>query len=162
MNMIVDRTLLDVERWRELRDKGWSRMTPVERQEWMGEITPIPSATRGMYTHNDLNRVERAVEATVDRFKEAGYELPSMVIKTDWTHRDKPQIEDIDRYYNNVSLLREFLVVYPKTPKSPSVDKPLNYEMANNIEKIIVDVNNIITGIMTSWFYAGDVMSGEV
>lgn len=162
MNMIVDRTLLDVERWRELRDKGWSRMTPVERQEWMGEITPVPSATRGMYTHNDLNRVERAVEATVARFKEAGYELPSMVTKTDWTHRDKPQIEDIERYYNNISLLREFLVVYPKTPKSPSVDKPLNYEMANNIEKIIVDVNNIITGIMTSWFYAGDVMSGEV
>ena len=154
--------LLDVDRWRELRNKGWSRMTPVERQEWMGEITPVPSATRGMYTHNDLNRVERAVEATVARFKEAGYELPSMVIKTDWTHRDKPQIEDIERYYNNISLLREFLVVYPKTPKSPSVDNPLNYEMANNIEKIIVDVNNIITGIMTSWFYTGEVMSGEV
>lgn len=162
MNMIIDRTSLDVERWKTLRDKGWSGMTAEERSEWLGEIETTPAATKGMYTHNDLNRVEKMVEVIVSRFKEAGYEPPELVTKTDWTYRDKVTKTDMTRYLANVLALREFFVVFSDTPRVPSIDARLNYKLANDIEKILNDVYNVADGLVRARYYAGEIISGEV
>lgn len=159
---ITNRTSADVERWRTLRDKGWSKMKKRERSEWMGEINVTPSAARGMYTHNDLNRVERAVNMVVARFKEAGYIIPDIVTRTSWSYRDRVTVEDMERYYSNIAVLREFLLVYPGTPNPPSIDKKLDYELANDIEKILENAYRTADGLVRSSYYTGEVMSGEV
>lgn len=161
-SFITDRNIYDVNRWKLLREKGWSYMTEEERKEWLGEIETTPAATKGMYTHNDLNRVEKAVALTLLRFKDAGFEPPEMDIKTDWEYRDKVSKVDMERYLNNISILREFLMVFPDTPNVPSIDARLDYKQANNIEKILKDVYSVADGIVRSRYYAGEIMSGEV
>ena len=161
-SFITDRTSGDVDRWRLLRDKGWLGMTEEERLEWLGETSVIPAAYRGMYTHNDMNRVENAVKIIVGIFEEAGYDVPILDTKTDWTHADVVTREDIERYYSNVAILRDFMAVYPDTPKAPTIKDRLNYLVANDIEKILMDVHGVANNISKSWYYAGDVCSGEV
>lgn len=162
MNMITDRTSRDVERWKSLRDKGWQRMTETERKEWLGEIVPTPAASKGMYTHNDLNRVERAVETIANRFRVYGYDVSSIVVKTNWTYRDVFTREDMERYLFNVSELRGYMKVYQDTPEVPKIDKKFNYELANDIEKILVDVDGLFTNLTKSWYYSGELFAGEV
>ncbi len=160
--LVTNRTLDDVRRWMELRDKGWDKMTEDERLEWMGERLAVPSAARGMYTHKDLNRVERAVKEIVNRFKDIGYSVPEMEIIINRTHESKFRDSDIERYFRNISIVREILTVYPYTPLLPYVWEPLNYKRANDLEKILIDVDEIFTKLTQSWHYAGEIFTGEV
>jgi hypothetical protein len=162
MNLITDRTLLDVERWNELRNKSWVDMTELEREEWLGEITPTPSAAKGMYTHNDLNRVESAVMAISERLSELGYKHSPLTIKTDWELADDVTRGDMERYLNNIVVLRQTLAMFPNTPPVPTVNDNLTYTTANDIERILLDIDRVIANIMRSKNYVGEIMSGEV
>lgn len=162
VNLITDRSLLDVVRWRELRDKGWSSMSDVERQEWLGEITTTPAATKGMYTHNDLNRVERAVNFISSRLRDAGYKVPVLVTKTDWVYTDQITDDDMVRYFKNVEILRSFLKTFAGTPAAPTTKYKFNYEKANDVEKILTNVNKAVVNLTKSWCYTGEFISGEV
>jgi hypothetical protein len=161
--LITDRTLADVERWKFLRDKGWSNMTDVERQEWLGEITPSPAASKGMYTHHDMNRVEGAVSNLVERLSEFGYNFSDMVIKTDWSYRDgQPTRADMERYFGNIERLKTCFAVYPTTPFTPNVNQKMDYKLANNIEKILSDINELILNGSQSVYFSGELFLGEV
>ena len=162
MNLITNRTPRDVERWRELRDKGWDDMSAIERQEWLGEIETTPSATRGMYTHNDLNRVEKAVESISERLLVLGYISSPLVVKTDWTYKDNVWREDMTRYIGNISLLRSIGIVFPTTPEAPSIKNKMNYSVANDIEQILTDIDILVTKLTSSQMYVGELISGEV
>ena len=160
-NFITNRTFDDVKRWKALRDKGWLRMTEEERKEWLGEMESTPSAARGMYTHIDLNRVEKAVEAISLRFNESGYGT-KLNTKTNWTYRDTVTKADIERYLNNISALREFFIVFQDTPKAPNINAQLDYKLANDIEQILNDAYDIADRLVRSRYYVGEIISGEV
>jgi len=38
----------------------------------------------------------------------------------------------------------------------------LTYIQANNIEKILEDVNTLTTNMIAAWYYSGDLYCGEV
>lgn len=162
LEYVTDRKLSDVARWEYLRAKGWSKMTIEERREWLGEIVHGTSATKGMYTHKDLNRVEKAIENIVNRFKYYGYTVPDMVIKTDWTYKDAFWSGEMVRYYTNIETLRGLLPVYPDTPKAPTIGENMSYQLANDIEKILMDIDFMFGSIKSGWNYVGDLMAGEV
>lgn len=162
LEYVTDRKRADVERWEYLKAKGWSGMTDTERMEWMGEIVSETSASKGMYTHNDLNRVESAIENMIKRFRYYGYTVPDMVIKTDWSYKDAFWNGEMIRYYTNVETLRSLLHVYPDTPKAPTIGEKMTYQLANDIEKILRDIDYVFGSIKSSWNYVGDLMAGEV
>lgn len=162
MDLITDRTSRDVARWEMLRNKGWNCMTEMERREWLGEILPTPAASKGMYTHNDLNRVEGVVKTLIVRLKAMGYKVPDLVVKTDWTHRDTVWSDDMARYYSNIETLRNVLTVYPSTPEAPKVDKKLDFNTANDIEQILLDICSLLAKQSKSWYYVGEIFTGEV
>lgn len=153
--LVTDRTLADVERWRELHDKGLSAMTETEKLEWFGFM-------KGRYTYEDMNRVESAVAALYERLRKLGYIHSTLEIKTNWTHRDEVKIKDIERYLGNVKVLRNSVRVFPNTPIPPDISVRLNYILANNIEKILTDVDTVTINFQQSQFYVGDLISGEV
>ena len=159
---IFDRSLSDVERWRTLRNKGWANMSQSERAEWLSETSPTPSAAKGMYTHNDLNRVENGVKEVADLFRKVGYNIPTMEIKTDWTYQDTITKEEMVRYLANVETIRATSVVFSNTPKTPSINKKLDHLAANNIEKVLNDKFNIANNTMNAWSPSGGIISGEV
>ena len=155
LTLVADRTSADVARWKELHDKGWLGMTEAEQVEWMGEM-------KGRYSFTDMNRVENAVEYVSGRFLDAGYLHPLLSTKTDWNGLSVPTRADMERYLGNVATLRGLVPVYPTTPAAPTVNQRFNYERANDIEKILMDLDDIITKIPQSWNRAGELYSGEV
>jgi hypothetical protein len=162
LDYVFDRTLSDVERWRELRDKGWDGMTEIERLEWMGEIRTNPSATKGMYSYVDLNRVESAVSLLATRLKKLGHENLDLTVKTDWTYEDDFWYSDMERYLNNISMLRGCGVVKWNTPLVPSISDKFDYEAANKIEKILSDIDEMTSKRVHSRYHVGELIAGEV
>jgi hypothetical protein len=154
LNLITDRTEQDVERWRLLHSKGWAGLTEEERAEWQAGL-------KGAYNYEDMNRVESAVIFIANRLSEAGY-FVAPVVNPGWRVTDHPTKADMDRYLANIELLRSILPLYPTTPKTPTTRTKMDYLVANDIEKILADVDRQITAINQSWYYAGDIFTGEV
>lgn len=153
-NLITDRTQADVDRFAELQAKGWRGMTEDEKTEW-------ETALKGAYNHTDMNRVESAVEYVANRLTEAGYVvLP--VVRKNWTVSDKPTLGDIKRYMKNIADIRATLATFSTTPEAPTTEKRLTYQMANDMEQILVDVDDLISRMVSAYFYSNDLYSGEV
>ena len=154
LNLITDRTQRDVERWRLLHSKGWDGMTEAEKAEWRAGM-------KGAYNYEDLNRVESAVIFIAKRLSDSGYWV-SPVTRPTWGVSDHPTKADMDRYFGNIAFLRSLLPLYPTTPKAPTTKKKMDYLVANDIEKILADLDRQIAAINQSWYYAGDVFTGEI
>ena len=154
LNLITDRTQRDVERWRLLHSKGYDALTDAEKAEWQ-------TAMKGAYNYVDMNRVESAVAFVANRLSELGYFI-SPEIKATWNVTDHPTKADMDRYLGNIALLRAVLPLYQTTPKAPTTSKKMDYLVANDIEKILSDLDRQIAAINQSWYYAGDVFTGEI
>ena len=105
--------------------------------------------------------MESAVVFVARRLSESGY-FVSPEVKLSWSVKDHPTKADMNRYFGNIALLRSKLPLYSTTPKTPTTSKKLDYLVANDIEKILSDLDRQIAAINQSWYYAGDVFSGEV
>ena len=154
LNLITNRTARDVARWKELHDKGWDAMTPEEQSEWLAGM-------RGAYKHTDMNRVESAVKTLAARFAERGTNL-NLTTKTDWARTDWPQVTDMKRYYLNVETLLRATGVNLPVPDPPTAATRLNYEIANNLEKILLAVERWLDSSEESHYYANEIYAGEV
>lgn len=163
--LITDRTQSDVTHWQELHDKGWAGMTDDEKAEWN------TAAMKGAYNYTDLNRVTEAMQYLDDVFLAYGYTtgyVPILVHPGEterlytWCESDIPTAAHMERYIANVAALRGTVAVLPTTPATPESMKLLDYIKANNIEKILVDINQLLSNMAAAGFYSGEVYSGEV
>jgi hypothetical protein len=154
MNLITDRTAADVERYLTLRNKGFANLTAAEKTEWLSNM-------KGAYNYTDLNRVEEAVQYLADKLRERGYRV-DIVDKKVWTMNSLPTMADMNRYLNNVRVIRNAFATLGTTPQVPSSIAGLTYKEANDIEQIIFDVNKLLDNMMSVWFFSGDLYSGEV
>ena len=154
MNLIMDRTAADVERYLTLRNKGFANLTSAERTEWL-----LPM--KGAYNYTDLNRVEEAVQYVASRLRERGYRVDIAEAKV-WTMSSVPTLADMNQYLNNVSVIRSAFATFATTPQAPSSIVGFTYKEANDIEQIIFDVDKLLDNMMSVWFFSGDLYSGEV
>ena len=154
--LITDRSAADVSRWLNLRNKGYNNMIEAEREEWSAGM-------KGAYNVSDLNRVGEALNYIRDRLTEAGY-LPQMafIAKTDWAVTDIPTPSDLFDYLRYVSVIREAMAQYANTPAAPEYTGGLDYQEANAIEKILVDVDQLITNMRAARYYCGELFCGEI
>lgn len=136
MNLICDRTEADIEHWKQLQAKGYANLTAGERGEW-------DAGLRGAYNASDMNRVESAVTALAASLNAAGYSV-MVTTKTDWALTDIPTPTDMQRYLDNVSAIRSALIILTTTPVAPTTMDGLLWSTANDIEKILADVDWLI------------------
>ena len=137
--LVTDRTEADASRCIELRDKGWAAMTAAERAEWVAGM-------KGAYNASDLNRVASAMSYLSQRFASAGYSVP-VSSPTDWANGDIPRKDDLDTYLDDLRRIRAALAVMDTTPAAPESMDYLTWAKANDIEKILVDVDDLLTKI---------------
>lgn len=154
LNLITDRTQADVDYVARISAKGWSEMTDSEKSEWLLGL-------KGSYNYTDLNRVGNAVTYVAGRLTDAGYFVP-VSPKIDWTDSDIPKESDMQTYLEDVEILRGALTVIPETPEVPEDMEGLTYEEANDIERILLVVDDLITKMINSYFYSNEIFSGEV
>lgn len=153
VGLIYDRTQADVSRVSYLAGLDWANMSEAEKAEWASDL-------KGAYNASDLNRVGTAVDYVAKRLRSAGYSVP-VEPKTDWRVLDIPTAEQMQTYLDNVRTLRAAFAVPPSMPAVPEDMDGLDYIEANNIERILYDLNALITNIMATWVQSGMVQSGQ-
>lgn len=149
--MITDRTSADVQRVKELAAKGYANMSNNEKLEWIDGL-------KGAYNAADLNRVGQACADLYTALTGAGYAVSGYVaLKTDWTNSDRPTKAQLTTYLSTVSAIK---AVLPAVTDLPSTMKSLTYEGANNIEKLLVEVDDILNRIIAVYVRSGVWNSG--
>lgn len=116
---------------------------------------------KGTYGATDLNRVGEAIIHVADRLKAAGNDI-EVSPKTDWTREDIPTPDQMLHYLEQVQKVRDVLAVYQTTPAVPADMVDLTHTEANDIEKILVDVDQLITNMIAAYYYSGELYGGEV
>lgn len=154
-DLITDRTREDALRVLSLAAK-WSRDTISD-----SEILEWNMNMKGAYNASDLNRVGAAVTRITERLASAGIYIAT-VGKSDWTEEDYNNAEALDYYLKDISLIRGAIAVSSATPPVPDDLQNLTYIEANNIEKILMDLDFLITQMRKSFFYSDEIASGEV
>ena len=124
---------------------------------------------KGTYNASDLNRVGSAMNYLADRLKEAGYD-PHISPKTDWKDDEWVDLTAQAVYLGDLSELRKQFAMMESTPEVPprllatgiNTNDGLTYTWANDIEKILEDVDYLLTKSIQSRFFSGELFSGEV
>lgn len=107
------------------------------------------NATKGAYNYSDLNRVETVVRDIADLL---GLNIS---VKTDWSMWDVPTRDGMNRYLNNLRVIRDRL---KRTDALPNTLDRMTYTVANNIESFL----EIAYKYAEAVYRVGDVFSGEV
>lgn len=116
---------------------------------------------KGTYNASDLNRVGAAMNYVADRLTAQGY-APVISPKTDWTDSDWFTPSAAQLYLSDLAELRRQFAMIQTTPNVPDDMERLTYTEANNIEKILEDIDLLLTYALKACFFSGDVFSGEV
>ena len=93
--------------------------------------------------------------------REYGYRADIGETKT-WSMNSLPTLADMERYLNNVKIIREAFSTLSTTPYVTDSIKGFTYKEANDIEQILSDVDKLLTNMISVWFFSGDTFSGEV
>lgn len=115
---------------------------------------------KGYYNATDLNRVGAAVKYIAERFTGYGYAV-TVNPKADWSESDTPTAGQMETYRLNIAHLRAVIAVMASTPETPERMRALNYIKANDIERILQDLDRLITNMEQAWFFSGDLYAGE-
>ena len=116
---------------------------------------------KGFYNASDLNRVGAAVEYIAGRFTALGYSCP-VTVKKDWLTSDAPTASQMETYRQNIVTLRALIAVMKSTPETPETMRFLDYIKANDIERILLDLDTLLTNAALAWYQSGELFAGEV
>lgn len=149
--MIYDRTQADVDTAKILRAKVQSGQTLTEAE--------ISAVERGSFTPVALNRIESKQAALMDILNGYAYRV-HIENKTDWDNDDIFTYQDHQRLLNNLDALKRAYYTYASTPNTPSY--MFGFREANDTEKILVDIENMMTDMISRFRECGTFECGEV
>lgn len=138
-SLITNRTQADVKYVNILNKKGVSKMTPDELSGWINGL-------KGSYNASDMNRVGRAIEYLVNQLEEIGISVNAPA-KTDWELSDIPTARQAAMYTQYVNRVRSALQMPDGTPTITNGLTNLTYEKANDIERILLAVDEMIHNV---------------
>ena len=119
--------------------------------------------SKGVYSYADLNRVESAAAMIAEQITELGFAL-QLQTKTDWdlpgnfSAWNWPVESQMRRYLQNIADIKRLFVISTQIPET--MDK-LDWNGANNIEKVLQIAFSRIAGIKQSYRYSGEIYAGE-
>ena len=148
--LVTDRTQADVNRAAALSAKEWEKMTVAEKSEWLAGM-------KGTYNAEDLNRVSQAVQYIADLLNGYGYFVP-VAVRTDWSRADIPRAADMAVYLGNVQAIKNKF--YGTTPL-PDTMSSLTHTDANNIEKLLLEIEVYINRMTAGFRRCGTFYSGQ-
>lgn len=143
---IYDRTLLDIQRLEELKQKFYDgTITPEEKTEWNGGI-------KGALNKNDWIRILHN-----QQFLAEYYELPFIYQEE---NNEFPRVVNYEVLLRNMKTIKDGCQHYVDTPNVP--DHELNYyEKWNDIEKILFDINVIRLENIGAKYFTGTELYGN-
>ncbi len=79
-----------------------------------------------------------------------------------WYKEDGPTLSKMEQYLSNVAALRSVFELPDHAPQTPKSMALLTFAKANDIESVLKEVENVIILIISSFWYSGELYSGEV
>ena len=79
-----------------------------------------------------------------------------------WYKEDSPTLSQMEQYLSNVAALRSVFELQDHAPQTPKSIAFLTFAKANDIESVLKEVENVIILIISSFWYSGELYSGEV
>lgn len=154
-HVVIDRTQQDVDTANRLKAKraagGWNSLTSAEQTLFLAGL-------KGSYTYTDLNRVGEAVRYLSDLLNVYGYAV-TVTAKTDWAIDDLFDPSDLETYITDVKTIKE--AFYGTTELPETLLTEFGYEQANNIEKLLLEVDGYINEMIAAFSYCGEIYGGE-
>jgi len=153
VNLVTNRSEGDVSAARTLNRKVYADMTADEQTAFTSGI--------GAYRPNvDMNRVGTACAELYAALTEAGYGVQGYTaLPTDWTDSARPTKEQLNTYIATVAAIK---AVFATATQIPSTMRHLTPEGANNIERLLLEVEDILTRIKSIYVKSGIYHSGAV
>lgn len=148
--LVTDRSQADLDTLRAL--------LAVPLEDWTAEqLAEFNQATsKGAYNYTDLNRVTACMDYLYQEFSELGYSMPMYLQDASIENEGCiPTDQEMKQYITNLLSLRSALKMLQKTPESPKNMSKLNYLMANDIEKILYDINQLIIALSNVFIRSG-------
>ena len=104
-----------------------------------------------------LNRIESKQAELAEILNGIAYRV--RISNRQWTAEDIFEYADYLRILSNLDKLKQAFFVYPSTPATPSY--MYGYKEANDIEKILVDIENMISVVKSKFRECGTFRCGE-
>ena len=153
LDLIYDRTADDVAEALRLTQKAFAgTLTDEEKTVWLAGM-------KGTYDAIDMNRVAAAVSTLSGLLNAAGYK--NEVSAQNFVEGEDSTKEKYSVYLSNVQTLRDAIAVRVTTPSVPAADAKLDYVGANNIEKILADLDELLGWMNFSRKYCGTFAAGQ-
>lgn len=153
LDLIYDRTAGDVAEALRLMQKAFAgTLTDEEKTVWLAGM-------KGAYDAIDMNRVAAAVSTLSGLLNAAGYK--NEVSAQNFVEGEDSTDEKYSTYLSNVQTLRDAIAVRASTPEQPAADAKLDYIGANNIEKILADLDELLGWMKYSRKYCGTFAAGQ-
>lgn len=125
----------------------------------MSEMITNRADSNTYYNYTDLNRVETKAEELAGLLTEAGYPVKS-VYKKDWTITDRPTTAQMKRYLDNVKRCAQQF--YAEAGRNlPAGMRRLDYNGANEIEKVLATIEEMITDMKAAYRRCNTFKCGE-
>ena len=112
---------------------------------------------KGYYNYTDLNRVETWCEYLANLLTSYSYPV-SITIKKNWTMSDLPNTTDMERIRSNVNAIKTAFHAYTNIPENLEY---MTIEKANDIEKILSEIDFLTKNMISSFRYSNTFNSGE-
>lgn len=152
--LIFDRTKEDVDAALEIRARyqtlgDWTGLTAEETAQ----------LERGTYTAVTLNRVAEKVAELVTTLQENGYSItahiPAYIGSNTFTE------SDVKNYLATVAAVRAAFPASESTPEAPDITRWIDYEAANDIERLLWEVSHTIEGAKAIMRVSGAFAAGD-
>lgn len=153
LDLVYDRTADDVAEALRLARKAFAgTLTDEEKTVWLAGM-------KGAYNAADMNRVAAAVSTLYGLLNAAGYK--NEISAQNFVEGEDSTDEKYSVYLANVQTLRDAIAVRASTPELPAADAKLDFVGANNIEKILADLDELLSWMTYSQKYCGTFAAGQ-
>lgn len=142
--LVTDRTQADASYAEKLYKKLWSDFTEQERADFNAGL-------KGSYKASDLNRVGTALITVRDRLRTHGIDVPADV-REDYAADEVLDKAVMDSYIKSANAVHD--AVENSAPQPPAEIDGLDWAGANNIEKTIIAVDDVLESREVGWVYA--------
>lgn len=151
-DLIYDRTEADVENAKRIRaEKIQQGFDPDEMD--------VETLERGSLTINTLNRIEEKQEELKNLF-EADFYFVDDITNKHWDYTDYFKQSDFDRILHNLDALVKAYLTYTSTPNIPERNFR-KYQTINDAEKILFDLDLMISDVKSHYRECGEIECGE-
>lgn len=117
----------------------------------------VQNTSKAYYNNTDLNRVEEWCEYLANLLNSYSYPV-NVQVKKIWQISDFSISSEIERIRQNVNRLKQAYFSFTQIPENLEY---MTIEKANNIEKILFEIDTILTNMENHFVYSGVANCGQ-